>query len=68
MKNGIDHEYVEKDLEVFSGDGKTELEPDNSNRVLSVEVVEFFDYVTIQKKICFDLLSIQRAKRIWNKI
>ena len=39
LKNGIDHEYVEKYLEAFSGGGKTELEPDKSNHVLSVEVV-----------------------------
>ena len=39
--NGIDHLYVEKELEAFFGD---------SNRVLSVEIVEFFDYMTKQKR------------------
>ena len=63
MKNGIDHVYVERDLEVFSGGSKTELEPDKSNHVLSVEVVEFFDYVTKQKRFV-DLLSLERAKSI----
>ena len=39
--NGIDHLYVEKELEAFFGD---------SNRALSVEIVEFFDYMTKQKR------------------
>ena len=54
LKNGIDHSYIGKDLEVFYDDNnnnnnKTELEPDKSNYTLLVDVVEFFDYVTKQK-------------------
>ena len=50
LKNGIDYLYIEKELEVTFGDNvKIELEPIKSNRALSVEIVEFFDYVTKQK-------------------
>ena len=50
LKNGIDHSYIEKDLEAFLGYSKTELEPNKSNHTLSVDVAEFFDYVTKQKR------------------
>ena len=50
LKNGIDHEYVKKDLEAFLGDTKIELEAKRRNRALSVDVVEFFDYVIKQKR------------------
>ena len=48
LKNGIDHTCIERDLEVFFYLGKLEFEVDKSNRALSVDVVEFFDYVTKQ--------------------
>ena len=50
LKNGIDHSYIEKDLEAFLGYSKTELEPNKNNHTLSVDVAEFFDYVTKQKR------------------
>ena len=51
LKNGIDYSYIEKELEVTFGDNvKIELEPIKCNRALSVEIVEFFDYVTKQKR------------------
>ena len=53
LKNGIDYSYIEKELEVTFGDNfKIELEPIKSHRdrALSVEIVEFFEYVTKQKR------------------
>ena len=50
FKNGIDHTYIGRDLEVFFDFGKLELEVDKNNRALSVDVVEFFDYVTKEKR------------------
>ena len=53
LKNGIDYLYIEKELEVTFGDNfKIELEPIKSHRdhALSVEIVEFFEYVTKQKR------------------
>ena len=51
LKNGIDYSYIEKELEVTFGDNvKIELEPIKCNCALSVEIVEFFDYVTKQKR------------------
>ena len=45
LKNGIEHLYEEKQLEVTfdDTDQKIEFQPDKSNRGLSVHVVEFFD-------------------------
>ena len=53
LKNGINHSYKEKNLEVTLDDAKIELTPEKSNRALSVDVVEFFDYVTKQKRLVF---------------
>ena len=53
LKIGIDHSYKEKNLEVTFDDVKIELTPEKSNRALSVDVVEFFDYVTKQKRLVF---------------
>ena len=53
LENGIDHSYKEKNLEVTFDDVKIELTPKKSNRALSVDVVEFFDYVTKQKRLVF---------------
>ena len=50
LKNGIDHTYIGRDLEVFFDLGKLELEVDKTNRALSVDVVEFFGYVTKEKR------------------
>ena len=54
LKNGVDHLYDEKKIEVFiNGELKTELEEEKSNRALSVEIVEFFDHVAKQKRYVF---------------
>ena len=54
LKNGVDHLYDEKKIEVFiNGELKTELEAEKSNRVFSVEIAEFFDHVTKQKRYVF---------------
>ena len=54
LKDGVDHLYNEKKFEVFlNGELKTELEAEKSNRALSVEIVEFFDHVTKQKRYVF---------------
>ena len=61
LKNGVDHLYDEKKIEVFiNGELKTELEAEKSNRAFSVEIVEFFDHVTKQKR-CFCLFTLQRT-------
>ena len=40
LKNGVDHLYDEKEIEVFiNGQLKTELEAEKSNRAFSVEIV-----------------------------
>ena len=49
LKNGIDHTYIGRDLEVFFDIGKLEFEVGKSNRALSVEIVSFFEYVIKQK-------------------
>ena len=50
LKNGVDHLYDEKKIEVFiNGELKTELEAEKSNCAFSVEIVKFFDHVTKQK-------------------
>ena len=53
LKNGIDHSYKEKNLEVTFDDVKIEFTPEKSNCALLVDVVEFFDYVTKQKRLVF---------------
>ena len=53
LKTGIDHSYEEKILEVIFNDVKIELTLEKSNRALSIDVVEFFDYVTKQKRLVF---------------
>ena len=54
LKNGVEHLYDEKNIEVFiNGKLKTELEAEKSNRALSVEIAEFFDHVTKQKRYFF---------------
>ena len=54
LKNEVDHLYDEKKIEVFiNGELKTELEAEKSNQALSVEIVEFFDHVTKQKRYVF---------------
>ena len=45
--------YKEKNLEVTFDDVNTELTPEKGNCALSVDVVEFFDYVTKQKRVVF---------------
>ena len=50
---GIDPSNKEKNLEVTFDDVKIELTPEKSNCALSVDVVEFFDYVTKQKRLVF---------------
>ena len=61
LKNGVDHLYDEKKIEVFiNGELKTELDAEKSNRAFSVEIVEFFDHVTKQKR-CFCLFTLQRT-------
>ena len=47
------HLYKEKNLEVTFDDVKIELTPEKSNRALSVDFVEFSDYVTKQKRLVF---------------
>ena len=54
LKNRVDHLYDKKKFEVFiNGESKTELEAEKSNRAISVEIVEFFDHVTKQKRYDF---------------
>ena len=50
LKSRVEHLYDEKKL---NGELKTELEAEKSNRALSVEIVEFFDHVTKQKRYVF---------------
>ena len=58
----IDPSYKEKNLEVTFNDVKIELTPEKSNSALSVDVVEFFDYVTKQKRLVFIDSSYKELK------
>ena len=53
LKNWIDHSYEEKNLEATFGDSKAEFTLKKGNRILSIEVVEFFDQTTKQKRLVF---------------
>ena len=68
LKNDVDHTYVGRDLEVFFDLGKQEFEVDKSNRALSVDVVEFFDYVTKQKRFVLIYSPYKELKKLWNEI
>ena len=45
--------HKEKNLEIIFDNVKIEWTPEKSNRALSVDVVEFFDYVIKQKRLVF---------------
>ena len=62
FKNGVEHLYEEKEIEGFFGDLKCKFTPEKSNRTLSAEIVEFFDYVTKQKKYVFVYSPYQELK------
>ena len=53
LKNGSDHSYEEKNLEVTFDNLKIELTPERSNRPLLVDIVEFLVYMTKQKRLVF---------------
>ena len=59
---GIDPSNKEKNLEVTFDDVKIELTSEKSNCALSVDVVEFFDYVTKQKRLVFIYSSNKELK------
>ena len=64
LKNGVEHLYDEKKIEVFlNGELETELEAEKSNQALSVEIVEFFDHVTIQKRYVFVYSPYNKLKK-----
>ena len=60
--------YNEKNLEVTFDNVKIELTPEKSNRALSVDVVEFFDYVTKQKRLVFIYLPYKELKEFGLKL
>ena len=62
-KNGIDHSYEEKNLKVTFDDVKIELTPERNNCPLSVDVVEFLDYVTKQKRLVFIYFPYKELKQ-----
>ena len=68
LKNRINHLYNEKNLEVTSDNVKIELTPEKSNRALSVDVVEFLDYVTKQKRLVFIYLPYKELKEFGLKL
>ena len=53
LKNGVEHLYEEKKLEVTFGNSNFEFLPEKSKRGLSLQAVEFFDYVTKRKRLVF---------------
>ena len=67
LKNEIAHTYIGRELEVFFDLGKLEFEVDISNRTLSVDVVEFFDYVTKQKRFVLIYSPYKELKRFGMK-
>ena len=64
LKNGVNHSYEEKNLEVTFNNVKIELTSEKSNRALLVEVVEFFDYVTKQKGWFLFILCIKNLNNL----
>ena len=68
LKNGINHSYKEKNLEVTFDDVKIELTPEKSNCALSVDVIEFFDYVTKQKGLVFIYSPYKELKEFGLKL
>ena len=67
LKNGTNHSYEEKNLEVTFDDVKIELTPERSNRPLSVDIFEFFDYVTKQKRLVFIYSLYKELKQFESK-
>ena len=55
--------YEVKEIEGFLGDSKYEFTPEKSNQALSVEIVEFFDHVTKQKRYDFVYSPYQELKK-----
>ena len=53
LKNGVEHLYEEKKLEATFGNSNFEFLPEKSNRGLSLQEVDFFDYVTKRKRLVF---------------
>ena len=53
LKNGVEHLYEEKKLEATFGNSNFEFLPEKSKRGLSLQAVEFFDYVTKRKRLVF---------------
>ena len=64
FKNRIDYLYKEKNLKVTFDDVNIELTPEKSNRASSVDVVEFFYYVTKQKRWFLFILHIKNLKNL----
>ena len=64
LKNGIEHLYVEKVLEVILEDvgQKFEFQPEKSKRGLSVHAVEFFDEDTKRKRVVYVYSSYEELK------
>ena len=67
LKNGMGHWYEEKNLEVPFHDVNIELTQEKSNRPLSVDVVEFFDYWTKQKRLVFIYSPYKELKQFGSK-
>ena len=67
LKNGIDHTYIGRDLEVHFDLSKLEFEVDKSNRALSVDVAKFFDYVTKQKRFVLIYSPYKELKKFGMK-
>ena len=62
LKNGVEHLYEEKKLEATFGDSNFEFLPEKSKRGLSLQAVEFFDYVTKRKRLVFVYLPYEELK------
>ena len=53
LKNGVKHLYEEKKLEATFGNLNFQFLPEKSKRGLSLQAIEFFDYVTKRKRLVF---------------
>ena len=53
LKNGVEHLYEKKKLEVTFDNSNLEFLPEKSNRGLSLQAVEYFYYVTKRKGLVF---------------
>ena len=62
FKNGVEHLCEEKKLEATFGNSNFEFLPEKSKRGLSLQAVEFFNYVSKIKRLVFAYSLYEKLK------